>query len=667
MGFTHITTCNQTSGGGGGGGGSDVTAFTLLGQTLTITTNQPGSFPVNLGLVLPSLTDLTGGQYLFDNTNGNPDVFFQIPPSQFQNLGNIGRLDYAAIGGGVIDANTTTWNNANVDVVESPVGTFTFNNGIDTPVSWVSGAITLTPITWAALLALTVAGTIVPGQLYLVSDLAPNCTSSIFVGLTTKTVSRDAIGYFLNADYQGVGDYTATGGLAGRWSVALEATMLDTEVCIWNNNHYYVIDKTLFNGTSPDVNVTAYQLLPYDALGYGYIGETDFIEVDLENQWISKREDKRGNSVSLDFITKTSFGATSMSEFFQWGNDEVFANAVIASILQCQNNLNIINNNFVSNGSTLDLNIQTGTVSKNEIINGSSINMGSNSGTVENIKSNGGLITGTNFTGTILGITGYMFNLNISSSSGLYEYVEIEKSSVANDFSSNTGHIKNVKILSGSRISATSNAANIYNCELINDSFLDVSTQTEDGIYENCFFNNSRVDSSTNSGFIRNNNCEKGNFILNQNVSVEVKGCNFDIDFDYLGISESIDPAVSYYNKTITNGFNNFKTQLDITGSSVLNVTGLAMFGEIECTSGNATENLTSNSGIGDLFPIRIYSTNGLSILISADPVATATTGTFILEDDKDITLVGRTSVNDFIILENQNTGFIRQTGGSII
>src|SRR4051812_11902215 len=113
-------------------------------------------------------------------------------------------------------------------------GSVNFVNGIfpivitGTATDPVVGVNLLVAITKAALKALLVAGTAVPGEKYWITDSSVadiGMMAEVQKDFTTANlfVSNRSVGGFLNADFQGVGDYSGVSGFVsqqGEWSVA---------------------------------------------------------------------------------------------------------------------------------------------------------------------------------------------------------------------------------------------------------------------------------------------------------------------------------------------------------------------------------------------------------------------------------------------------------------
>ena len=182
-------------------------------------------------------------------------------------------------------------------------------------------------VTWAQLNTLITTNALIPNADYHVTDAefgsTPIILTNIYIkALTTNTVSQTGQGYFYNADYQGVGNYSGITGFAGQlgvWTSALVTAL--NSVVIWNNFQYKNI--TGANGiTNPSVDAVNWVVLPYSATN-GYIVDVSFISYNATTNRILLRTDKFGNSVERAVVN-----ARNSLNFFKWGSDDVKQNLV---------------------------------------------------------------------------------------------------------------------------------------------------------------------------------------------------------------------------------------------------------------------------------------------------------------------------------------------------
>ena len=138
----------------------------------------------------------------------------------------------------------------------------------------------LEEITYANLLAKVNSNT-VEQKFYKITDRGD--TGLILFGTDENHISLSGWGGFLNPDYQCQGDYSGVEALTGVpltntcegvWYTLFESEYSTGDIVIWNGIHYQIIDWDAVDGNSPDINSTAYQILPKTLPGMGYIEET---------------------------------------------------------------------------------------------------------------------------------------------------------------------------------------------------------------------------------------------------------------------------------------------------------------------------------------------------------------------------------------------------------
>lgn len=137
------------------------------------------------------------------------------------------------------------------------------SNGIISPVgggSTGSGSY-LTEITYAELLTLYNAGTMVPGK-YKITDKADK--GIIVEAISATELAPKGIGLFLNPDFQDVGNYSGVASLTGTtkgfnwfvWGLEYESQGLaNGDIVFYNGLHYQVTNDAAFTGVTPGLNV----------------------------------------------------------------------------------------------------------------------------------------------------------------------------------------------------------------------------------------------------------------------------------------------------------------------------------------------------------------------------------------------------------------------------
>lgn len=212
-------------------------------------------------------------------------------------------------------------------------------------------------LTYAQLLTNINNSTLVAGQMYSITNAkfiqTTGETAQIFLTATSvNTISSSGQGYFLNADYQGIGVYTGVSGYVsqlGIWNGTLVPVI--GSVVIWNNFHYVNISG---NNSQPDTNPLDWTQLS-KTLTTGYIAEVCGIYYDVNNNNIIQRSDLRENVIQNNISTYISLGTESF-QFFQWGSDNCISNNVSSeSAIKNSNNAQLVSSNFVTGGSLLKI------------------------------------------------------------------------------------------------------------------------------------------------------------------------------------------------------------------------------------------------------------------------------------------------------------------------
>lgn len=271
-------------------------------------------------------------------------------------------------------------------------------------------------VTYAQLQTLVANNGILDGQFYWILDVANvNFLAGegvIVQGVKNNTAtSVQGTGYFLNADYRNIGNYTGTPipflNTRGIWfqGVAPAGTGVGT-VVIWNNNHYITPTGTWWNGvvgSNPATDAVNWTLMPRTSPNVGYLRVADTVKYRFSTNRVVYRADDLGNEVD-DY----TFGAINSLQYFQWGrpsgvnNNKVRAN----SYFDCRNSNANYNGNTLENGRIADQtpsNISpVPTVSRNIITATSILTITENRGTLlDNVLSGNATIDITLNTGLI--------------------------------------------------------------------------------------------------------------------------------------------------------------------------------------------------------------------------------------------------------------------------
>lgn len=263
-------------------------------------------------------------------------------------------ITIASVGCNVNGAASTTidTNNGTAECETSGSADWLINKSTDG-----SGGASLTPtsILWNDLLALYNSNAMAAG-FYNITDMADN--GIIIQAISQSKLTLNATGLFLNADYQGVGDYSSIPlftGNNGVWYSTMLSPIANKTVVIWSGYHYKSLTGAV--GAQPDTDSVNWLLLPKSQANVGYIQESDYIEYDIVNNYIQKRCDRRANSIYNP-------------DNFQWGNDVVYGNSNTPdSALAIINSLaSQINGNELRGGCNITItNTSTGNYSFNTI------------------------------------------------------------------------------------------------------------------------------------------------------------------------------------------------------------------------------------------------------------------------------------------------------------
>ena len=198
---------------------------------------------------------------------------------------------------------------------------------------------------------------LIAGQMYKISDAkfiqTTGETAQIFVtAVNSNSISHSGQGYFFNADYQGIGNYSAVTGFVaqlGIWKGSLTPVVGD--VVIWNNFHYKNISG---NNSQPDLNPLDWTLLS-KTITNGYIEECCLILYDVKNNNITQRNDLRENFVENNIFNYSTLNVEAF-QFFQWGSDKCKSNVVTNnSAVKNANNNQFFIYNFIANESLIKI------------------------------------------------------------------------------------------------------------------------------------------------------------------------------------------------------------------------------------------------------------------------------------------------------------------------
>lgn len=327
-------------------------------QTNNITINAPVGFQVNnaSSLVISS----NGGIALIRIVN-NTDYLAEL---------NYNASALAVLNEGVL----LTPNATSMDFIGSYVNATNVGSAVSVFIQP-----SIISLTYAQLQTAITNSTLIAGQMYSITNAIFIQTTSetapvYLIATSTNTISAQGQGRFLNADYQGIGNYSSVTGFVSNLGIRnFTLLVVVGSVVIWNNLQY--VSLTGVNN-QPDINPLDWQLLS-KTLTTGYILEVCTILYDVNTNSIYKRIDLNNNSVENNISTYVSVGLEAF-QVFQWG-------AILSR------------DNFVGNESALNNYNNRGAVYENTIINGSIITITTDTSTggtfQKNIVKNCTLIT----------------------------------------------------------------------------------------------------------------------------------------------------------------------------------------------------------------------------------------------------------------------------------
>ena len=267
-------------------------------------------------------------------------------------------------------------------------------------------------VTNAQLLSAISGATLVQGDFYLVTDVSNADTFVLLQALNTSSISTSGWGYFLNADYQGVGDYSGVSGfVADEWIWNAGTTYSIGDVVIWNNRHYKNITGT--NGGSPSTTPADWSLLSKSTTN-GYIAETDLVIYNPNTNKVIHRWDKRNNEA--EFVSGTT---DNVLAYFQWGRDACMNNKILgySNVSGMVNSPCSFNYNFLMNSTFSDATTTTyllGYFQNNYLVNGTISVTGYNNNQISNNYVENG--TFTIFQNRDVG---YVYNNHITSNGAI--------------------------------------------------------------------------------------------------------------------------------------------------------------------------------------------------------------------------------------------------------
>jgi hypothetical protein len=318
----------------------------------------------NITITAPTGFTVNNQSSILINTNGG-----SVSITVASNTGYLGSSTAGSGGGGnavsVLNEGTQiTPAVASLNFVGSLVNATAVGNAV---------TVTINPnfvvVTYAQLTTLISTSSLIPSQQYLISDaifintVTPENTPIVVEAVSTTQLASLGAGFFQNADYQFIGNYSGVTGYVenkGTWVNSIGIYVVG-DVVIYNNLQY--VNTTGSNSIPTDL--TDWNLLEKETTAWttastnGYITEIDIIHYNYGTNQISYREDLRFNRV---YNNLASIGSSNEAFYvFQWGNDYVINNVIQnESYLNCVNNVKTVEfsgevkGNYLNNLSFID-------------------------------------------------------------------------------------------------------------------------------------------------------------------------------------------------------------------------------------------------------------------------------------------------------------------------
>ena len=246
-------------------------------------------------------------------------------------------------------------------------------------------------VSYVALTTLISTNALVPSQQYLITDAIfvngypfditdfKENVPIVVTAISTNEISLSGSGIFLNADYQKVGDYSAVTGFVappqGIWN--LVNTYVIGNVVIWDGVHWVNITGT---NSEPNLSNPDWTFLPKTSTN-GYITEIDIVKYNVATNQITYREDVRNNRVENNIATYLDNENREAFWVWQWGNDKVTSNTILAQSYFCiKNQTGTVLSNLLDDYSIIYIGAETnsGIISYNIVIQNSFVDLTQN-------------------------------------------------------------------------------------------------------------------------------------------------------------------------------------------------------------------------------------------------------------------------------------------------
>jgi len=455
------------------------------------------------------------------------------------------------------------------------------------------GGLGIVSLTNVEMLALMTAGTVIPGQLYLVTDGGNSDLGVLIQGVTTKSTTVGGAGLYLNADYQGAGSYGSVptyNVFKGIWSANVLSVSIG-DVVVYDNLNYLNITGNW--GSAPSSDLTNWAELPKNVTK-GYILELDVVRYDVQANIIRYRADKRYNEVEY-----YAGGSDLSTNLFQWGRNLCTGNKVLSgSYMNCTNSSATFTNNSLTSAVMAD---NTSTQSPGAFIG----NVLFGNSQILSVETQGNVYRNR--------LIGNETQINISTiletGSAVSENDLSEDSSIVITSLTNVSYIrKNTLKSSNITVNSLDNGV-IQQCTLLNQSNISTPTGSHKKI---------------EAGDITNMTLFSGNFYFDYISTASVTGC--DVQYGTVNITATITALSVLENRSYRIGYSNWPYTLNLGN----NIVGAEMqvpyqwIGELTLTNCAAYPiSAIGGAGVQTNHPIKIIgTTTGGSETFTITPVS---------------------------------------------
>lgn len=244
-----------------------------------------------------------------------------------------------------------------IHFVITPLGTPASRKGTIDQLASIIASGGIIPLPKADILTLASSSLLNTKVRYLTTDLTDNWlvtptsvnSISLFVDVFSINCDWNASA---SADYTGVVTVTTVPFTArkGLWTLALDPTLVDGDVVIYDNLHYQVISQAALNLDDPTTNAVAYQVLPKTSADCGYLTNIDkcFIGQSSSSSTIGivSISDKYRNVNERPF---DGVFPVNTHDLFRFNDNTCLSNMIFRAYVDNINSSSVFKNNEINN------------------------------------------------------------------------------------------------------------------------------------------------------------------------------------------------------------------------------------------------------------------------------------------------------------------------------